>query len=289
MVGAGGSSPASGDSGISGSIASGDVIIADLRQDISAKSYLWLTSGGPYHVRPSTYTHIPGGGYYGQGCGRFQPGYFTGDAGDAAGQHYAGIGEFLGFNEVAPGGACTKLSLGLLRRLGTTAYYRDGIHEGGIGKTVIIQRSGGGDTRPIIIPRGDTTFVEGPCDGTIGNYTEDATEYDLWNSSNIGPDQLQLFEKWQWLQMEIDCATGNGEIRVKVWDEDETHYGNIVLKKEMAEGVGGTMPGTNIVHAFCSSVPTLGSGDWWEIEYAEIWIGVDTGMTPPVGFPGSAR
>lgn len=277
--GGGGSEPAFGDAGFNDAtqLATGTTIIFDLRQDYSTRNVLDVSTA-PFEtqtmIRPASYTYQPSGGYWGTGGARFVMGYFT-DPEDEYGQHNTGLGELDGF-DAAAGGSCTSMSVGFLARFGSTW-----ITEPDGNKSLIVKRDGGGGARPMIIPKEvnvATNQVLGACDGTVCQFSDD------------GPNQIDLVEVWQWIQMEIDTA-GAGRLTTRVWDEDGifTGSGISVMERAMLEGTGGTLPGIDIINAFVNSVETPTANCWMEMCYAEVWLNVATGMTPPAGFPGSAR
>lgn len=294
LAAGGGDSPASGHSGINLTTqeATDDVVIIDLREPLNTYTNVqWAEDTYPTGTvgRAATITYQAGGGYYGQGCARFVPGWMHGDPGDPAGEHMCSIGQLLGWNAVAPGGSCTKVTVGALVRYGTS-YWTTGQR----GKSIILLRTGtgGGDTRPMVLARGSTQVGFGPCDGTLGNYNTDPQGTDFFNEDGgPAPNQLNYEEQWQWVQFEVDLdvPTGVGEGRVLLWTEDGTVAGTPILRNDYTEDVGGTIPGADGIHGWVNSWETIDSNYWHEIEYIEIWIGQSTGMTPPVGFPGSAR
>lgn len=259
-------------------------------------SALWLGPGSGTLGRAAAYEHVPEGGFYGRGASRFVPGYYYGDAGDPAGQHMCGVGQFNGLHQIAGIESQQRITLGMLVRIGS-GYWT----ETGGGKPVIflvqnrmrhdnpeVERN----TRPMMIPqnfRDPGTTVIGACDGTICNTNSDPDDDDWWNSGGVNqPDMVALAGQWCWIEATVDFSVYPCPFVYRLWSADGTHQGTTVAKN-MTEDVGGQITGVDGVFGFINSVASPTSNCYSEIELIELEMGVLNPKGPPPGFPGSTR
>jgi hypothetical protein len=298
----GGSGPALGHAGVNLSAgsnppATASTIIIDSRMNPSTyTNAIRLQTFGTI-VRMPTATYRAGEGYYGQGCLRLVPGNL--DQGGPA-EHWCGIGQIVNLDAVAPGGANTAFTIGALVKFGSSWWTT-----GQLGKSIIVNRHNatrlestapqGDNTRPMLMPRGTVETTHGPCDGTIGNYSTDPNDTDGFNEgAKLGVDQRTHTGIWQWIQLEVNLLSpgspvGPGQSRCKVWTETGDYAGSPTLAKHLRESQGGSCDVIDGMWGWCGSFASIDSNYYMDLEYLEIRVGQDTGLTPPTGFPGSAR
>lgn len=259
--------------------------ILDFTQDYTESprsKAIWL--GGV--ERLATATYLPTGGYGGQGCMRFVPGRNVSDEGNPLGDHPGGVGQILGFNDIA--GGSQVVTIGILWRHGSTL-----ISESNGIKSLILLRGGGAITRPMIIPKGawdgGGTVVLPACDGTICNTREDIDSENYFNEPPTGlPDISANPSQFVYTEASIDLSVTPGIFHVRSWFEDETEQGEHVIKKYLSEEDGGHISGIDII-GYYNSIDDPTENCYLDIQRVEIHVGQFGPITPPVGFPGSLR
>ena len=74
-------------------------------------------------------------------------------------------------------------------------------------------------------------------------------------------------------------------IRVRTWSADGTLVGAETIAPW---GAGGQVTHLDVI-SFVNGIVTLGPQPYFDLERIEFRIGSDNNITPPTGFPGSAR
>lgn len=268
--------------------------ILDLSDDISDMELPWLEdSGGCATIRKATMEHIPAGGFFGNGTMRFTPGDFSTNCG-SGGQHYAGIGQIHDFDVV---GDSSRVTIGYLVRWGKG--FIDGelsLPNAYNGKHLVLVKNNHDPqhVRPMMIARSGPTTAFGACNGTVCNYNNTPDNQDWWNENGNEPDVRKLAGKWVWVEFQVDTHGPDGEIHIKMWDEDGIYRGTTVSQKMTngggnGETYGGKIKYLDILGGYMVPMPTFAADPWYELERVEIVVGSDADLTPPAGFPGSRR
>ena len=235
---------------------------------------VWVSGTGyPNLVRAATHERITTGGYFSRGFSRFRPGYFTDGN---RGEHYAGIGQISGFNNV---GDSSRMVVGQLIRFGTT-FFTNQTDNANMKSLILINDTG---RRPMMIPKGNATRVLGACDGTTCNTTGNVNNIDYFNDGNHLPDINAYLGQWLWVEF---ATNANAPFtRVRVWSADGTLQGAETIAPWAASGRTTTMD----IIGFVNSIPSPGAQPYYDLERVEFRVGTDANITPPAGFPGSAR
>jgi hypothetical protein len=288
--------PESGDAGINSSNqATATTIILDLREDPDTKNYIFTTTGnlpgGEAMLRAPSLTHVADGGFWGSGAIRVVPGDW--EDGESAGQHVCGIGSIGSWDTVVGGSGCRQFAIGMLFRFGS-----GWISEQNGTKEIIVQRSGagGGGGRPMIVPKwydplgiGEVNDIIFPaCDDEMCNCTRDPDD-DAFGNDGPNPyfDYRDYYDEWCWLELSADLD-GNW-MRTHIWTADGVHAGTFMAEQDYTEsGTSGSFPGLDNLN-FLNPVASPTSNCYKEMCYVEFRLGNSSSITPPVGFPGSAR
>lgn len=253
-------------------------VVLDLALPASGNYPVWVSGTGyPNFVRAATHDVLPGG-YFNRGFSRFSPGHFT-DGG--RGEHYSGIGQITGFNTV--GSDSSRMVVGQLIRFGTT-FFTDQVSayagNGDIKEIILINDTG---ERPMILTKGGGTRVLGACDGTTCNTTGSVTDIDYHNDGNHQPDINTYLGQWLWVEFAFNSNVPF--TRTRIWSADGTLQGAEIIAPWASPGSVTTLD----VIGFVNSIPVPGAQPYYDLERVEFRIGTYTDITPPVGFPGSAR
>ena len=261
-------------------------VVLDLAQPALSNYPVWVSGVGVSGlIRAATHQVLPGG-YFGRGFSRFTPGDFN-DGG--RGEHYCGIGQIHGFNTV---GDSSMMVVGQLIRYGTS-YFTDQVAkrppDGSIKQLILYKNIGGSGSRPMLVTKGPNTSavtdtkVFAACDGTVCNTTNDITNIDYFNDGNHQPNLDNYLGQWLWVEFAVN--TNVPFIRVRTWSAD----GALVGAETIAPwGAGGQVTHLDVI-SFVNGIVTLGPQPYFDLERIEFQIGSANNITPPVGFPGSAR
>jgi hypothetical protein len=254
-------------------------VVLDLARPAAGNYPAWVSGPGyPNLVRAATHEVVTNGGYFDRGFSRFRPGYV---ADGHRGEHYSGIGQIHGFQDV---GDSSRLVVGLLIRFGST-FFTDQVSanavNGDIKALILVNDSG---ARPMIITKGGNTRVLGACDGTLCNTTENASVIDWFNERGNQPDLNLYLGQWLWVEFQFNSNTP-AFTRTRVWSEDGTLQGAEIIAPWASPGRVTTLD----IIGFVNSIPDPGAQPYYDLERVEFRIGTDTNITPPAGFPGSAR
>jgi hypothetical protein len=237
---------------------------------------LSTTANYPGVVRNATHQRIANGGFFG-GFSRFTPGYVNDGN---YGEHYCGVGGIGGF---AAQGDSTRFAMGMLIRFGTTLW--DTLMLGETCKHIILVTNAVPQQRPMLIMKRSSptggTVVPGACNGTVCN-TAPIGEIDYFND-NRQPDMRAKAGQWLWLELLFNSNTHI--TKTKVWSQDGLWNGVEIHAPWSADGAVSSQD----VIGYWASVQTQGAQSYYDIEMIEYRVGSDASMTPPVGFPGSAR
>ncbi|MEK7704946.1 MAG: hypothetical protein AAB426_08305 [Myxococcota bacterium] len=254
------------------------VVVLDLSQPSAGNYPAWISGVGyPNLVRAATHEVFGAGGYFGRGFSRFSPGAF--DDGHR-GEHYCGVGQIHGFADV---GDSSQMVVGQLVRFGTS-FFTDQMSpdaaNGDIKEIILINDSG---ERPMIITKGGATRVLAACDGTVCNTTGSTADIDWFNDGGHAPDINAYLGEWLWVELAFNSNVPF--TRVRTWSADGVLQG--------AETIAGwASPGSVLaldVIGFVNSIPVPGAQPYYDLERVEFRVGTDADITPPHGFPGSAR
>lgn len=259
-------------------------VVLDLAQPSLGNYPVWVSGVGfPGLIRAATHQVLPGG-YFGRGFSRFTPGDFN-DGG--RGEHYCGIGQIHGFNTV---GDSSRMVVGQLIRYGTSFFTDQAIKrppDGSIKQLILIKDVGGSGSRPMLVTKGENTpsgtKVLAACDGTVCNTTNNINNIDYFNEGNHQPDLNDYLGQWLWVEFAVN--TNVPFIRVRTWSADGTLSGAETIAPW---GAGGRVTDLDVI-SFVNGIVTLGPQPYFDLERIEFQIGSDSNITPPVGFPGSAR
>lgn len=252
-------------------------VVLDLAMTSSGNYPVWVSGVGyPDLVRAATHEVLPGG-YFNRGFSRFSPG----DVDDGnRGEHYAGIGQIYGFNTA---GDSSRMVVGQLIRFGTT-FFTDQVNpnaiNGDIKELILINDSG---ERPMILTKGGGTRVLGACDGTTCNTTGSVDVIDYHNDGNHLPDINAYLGQWLWVEFAFNSNVPF--TRTRIWSADGTLQGAEIIAPWASPGRVTTLD----VIGFVNGIPEPGAQPYYDLERVEFRIGTDANMTPPAGFPGSAR
>jgi hypothetical protein len=226
-------------------------------------------------TRDCDVSFVASGGYWGDGFNRFSPGWDG-----IGGEQYCGIGQI---NGVAAAGDATRGSVGALIRFGST-FWDDQPSDI---KLIILNRP---SDRPMVISKkngGGGTRVLGACDGTVCNTTPNPAVEDNHNDGSNDPDIEDFDNQWVWVEHQWDVTPGGCALRTKLWTADETYQGYTIRKTPASCG-SDEVTDLDIL-GFINSVETLGAGSHWDFQWLDIRLGSSADITPPEGFPGSAR
>jgi len=258
-------------------VTSGNVVL-DLARPALGNYPLQVSGPGtPNLVRAATH-ELLAGGYFGRGFSRFRPGHVR-DGGQ--GEHYAGIGDIHGFQHA---GDSSRMVVGMLIRFGST-FFDDQANaiavNGDIKALVLINDSG---EQPTLMTRGGITRVLGACNGNACNTTENTNVIDPGNERGNQPDINQYLLQWLWVEFQFNS---NAPVftRTRVWSEDGTLQGAEIVAPWSSAGRVTLLDGIGLVN----SIPNPGAQPYYDLERVELRVGSDSNITPPTGFPGSAR
>lgn len=253
-------------------------VVLDLAMPAAGNYPAW-TSGQDYPdlVRAASHEQVTSGGYFGRGFSRFRPGHVTDGH---RGEHYCGVGQIHGFDEV---GDSSRLVVGQLVRFGTS-FFTDQASvnaiDGDIKALILVNDSG---ERPMMITKGGNTRVLGACDGTVCNTTENASVIDWFNERGNQPDLNQYLGQWLWVEFQFNSNTRI--TRTRVWSADGTLQGAEIIAPWSSSGRVRSLD----IIGFVNSIPAPGAQPYYDLERVEFRVGTDNNITPPHGFPGSAR
>lgn len=248
--------------------------ILDLASPPDGNYPVWVSGAGyPNLVRAATHERVTTGGHFGRGFSRFRPGNFTDGN---RGEHYAGIGQIRGFNNV---GDSSRMVVGQLIRFGTT-FFTDQTDNANMKLLIMINDSG---SRPMIIPKNNVTRVLAACDGTTCNTTNNVNNIDYFNDGNHLPNMNAYLGQWLWVELAFNSNASF--TRVRIWSADGTLQGAETIAPWVSPGRATTMD----IIGFVNSIPNQGAQPFYDLERVEFRVGTDANITPPAGFPGSAR
>ena len=255
------------------------IVVLDLAMPAAGNYPVWVSDAGyPNFIRAATHRQFSTGGYFGRGFSRFSPGDFD-DGG--RGEHYCGIGQIHGFNVV---GDSSKLVVGQLIRFGTSFFMDQSLKRppyGDIKQIILLKDSG---SRPMIVTKGNlSTRVLGACDGTVCNTTNNIKKIDYFNDGNHRPDLNKYLGQWLWVEFAIN--TNTPFLRVRIWSADGVLAGAETIAPW---GSGGQVIALDVI-GYVSGIGKSGKQPYYDLERVEFRVGSDTNITPPTGFPGSAR
>jgi len=249
-------------------------VVLDLAAPSDGNYPVWVSGAGyPNLIRSATYERVTSGGFFGRGFSRFRPGYVSGSV---RGEHYAGIGQIRGFNNV---GDSSRMVVGQLVRFGTT-FFSDQTDNANMKELILINDSG---SRPMIIPKNNATRVLGACDGTTCNTTNSVSSIDYFNDGNHLPNINAYLGQWLWIEFSFNSSANF--TRVRIWSADGTLQGAETIAPWASPGRTTTLD----IIGFVCSIPTPGAQPYYDLERVEFRVGTDANITPPAGFPGSAR
>lgn len=264
-------------------------VVLDMAQPASGNYPAWV-SRPPYPGMQRTATHeVLPGGFFGRGFSRFSPGYVVDNN---RGEHYCGVGQIYGFNNV---GDSSRMVVGQLVRFGTT-FFSDmasvNAIYGDIKDIVLINDScqvNAPSCRPMMItkgsdPRVGATRVMGACQGTVCNTKNDTSQpYDYFNEDGHQPDINRYLGQWLWIEFQFNSNVPH--TRTRVWSADGVFQGTEIIAPWASAGSVTTLD----IIGFVNSIPTPGAQAYDDLERVEFRVGTDDNITPPSGFPGSAR
>lgn len=249
----------------------------------SAGNYpAWVSrTGYPGMVREATHQVLPGG-YFGRGFSRFAPGNVIDGH---RGEHYCGVGQIHGFNTV---GDSSRMVVGQLVRFGTTFFTDMASNNqiyGDIKDIVLVNDTG---ERPMMNTKGSdarvgATRVMGACDGTACNTTNDPAVIDYFNEGGHQPDINAYLGQWLWIEFQFNSNAPR--TRTRVWTADGVIQGGEIIAPWASPGSVTTLD----IIGFVNSIPSPGAQPYYDLERVEFRVGSDANLTPPTGFPGSAR
>lgn len=264
-------------------------VVLDLAMPAAGNYPAWI-SRPPYPgmVRAATHEVLPGG-FFGRGFSRFTPGSVIDNN---RGEHYCGIGQIHGFSNV---GDSSRMVVGQLVRFGTT-FFSDmasvNAIYGDIKDIVLVNDScqvNAPNCRPMMNTKGSSpnvgaTRVMGACMGTVCNTKNDTSQpYDYFNEGGHQPD-IDLY-RGQWLWIEFQFNSNVPRTRTRVWSADGVFQGTEIIAPWASPGRVTTLD----IIGFVNSIPTPGAQPYYDLERIEFRVGTDDNITPPAGFPGSAR
>lgn len=264
-------------------------VVLDMAQPASGNYPAWI-SRPPYPgmQRAATHEVLPGG-FFGRGFSRFSPGHVVDNN---RGEHYCGVGQIYGFNTV---GDSSRMVVGQLVRFGTT-FFSDmasvNAIYGDIKDIVLINDSCQVNTpncRPMMNtkgsdPRVGATRVMGACQGTVCNTKNDTSlPYDYFNEDGHQPDINRYLGQWLWIEFQFNSNVPR--TRTRVWSADGVFQGTEIIAPWASPGSVTTLD----IIGFVNSIPTPGAQPYYDLERIEFRVGTDDNITPPPGFPGSAR
>ncbi len=255
------------------------VVVLDLAQPSAGNYPVWVSGVGyPNLIRAATHELNATGGYFGRGFSRFSPGDF---ADGHRGEHYCGVGQIHGFDGV---GDSSRMVVGQLVRFGTS-FFTDQMSldalNGDIKEIILINDTG---ARPMIITKGGATRVLAACDGTVCNTKNTVEEpYDWFNDGGHQPDINAYLGEWLWVELAFNSNVPF--TRVRTWSADGVLQGAETIAPWASPGRVTTLD----VIGFVNSIPTPGAQPYYDLERVEFRVGTDENITPPHGFPGSAR
>lgn len=252
-------------------------VVLDLAMLASGNYPAWVSGVGyPNLIRAATHEVLPGG-YFGRGFSRFSPGHFNDGH---RGEHYCGVGQIHGFGNV---GDSSRMVVGQLVRFGTT-FFTDQVSpnaiNGDIKELILVNDTG---ERPMIITKGNATRVLGACDGTVCNTTGSVGDVDWFNEGNHQPDIDAYLGQWLWIEFQFNSNVPR--TRTRVWSADGVFQGAEIIAPWASPGRVTTLD----IIGFVNSIPTPGGQPYYDLERIEFRVGTDDNITPPSGFPGSAR
>jgi hypothetical protein len=268
-------------------------VVLDLARPSTGNYPAWV-SRIPYAgmVRNATHEVLPGG-FFNRGFSRFSPGNVIDNN---RGEHYCGVGQIHGFDTV---GDSTRMVVGQLVRFGTTFFTDMASNNtvyGDIKDIVLINDScqtNVPNCRPMMNTKGSGnpalrgaggTRVMGACAGTTCNTKNDTSEpYDYFNDGQHQPDINAVLGQWLWIEFQFNSNTNT--TRTKVWSQDRRYQGATIIAPWAS---AGRVTSLDII-GFVNAIPTPGAQPYYDLERVEFRVGSDADITPPVGFPGSAR
>jgi hypothetical protein len=233
-------------------------------------------------------THqVLAGGYFGRGFSRFSPGNVVDGH---RGEHYCGVGQIHGFNNV---GDSSRLVVGQLIRFGTS-FFTDmasvNAIYGDIKEMVLVNDTG---ERPMMNTKGSGLAVDrgaggtrvfGACDGTVCNTKNDTSApYDYFNDGQHQPDINAYLGQWLWVEFHFNSNVPF--TRTRVWTADGVWQGAEIIAPWSSPGRVTILD----IIGFVNSIPTPGAQPYYDLERVEFRVGTDDNLTPPAGFPGSLR
>lgn len=263
-------------------------VVLDLARPAAGNYPAWV-SRMPYAgmVRDATHEVLPGG-FFGRGFSRFSPGNVIDNN---RGEHYCGVGQIHGFSNV---GDSSRMVVGQLVRFGTT-FFADmasvNAVYGDIKDIVLINDSCQTSTpncRPMMNTKGSdarvgATRVMGACQGTVCNTTNDPNVIDYFNEGGHQPDIDRYRGQWLWIEFQFNSNVPR--TRTRVWSADGVFQGAEIVAPWASPGSVTTLD----IIGFVNSIPTPGAQPYYDLERVEFRVGTDGNITPPAGFPGSAR
>lgn len=253
-------------------------VVLDLAQPAAGNYPVWVSGVGyPNLVRAATHERFATGGYFNRGFSRFLPGHVIDGH---RGEHYCGVGQIFGFNNV---GDSSRMVVGMLIRYGTT-FFADMASSapmyGDIKQLILVNDSG---ERPMTITKGGTTRVLGACDGTVCNTTNSTTDIDWFNERGHAPNIDAYLGQWLWVEFAFNSS--EPFTRVRTWSADGTLSGAETIAPWASPGRVTMLD----IIGFVNAIPTPGAQPYYDLERVEFRVGTDANLTPPAGFPGSTR
>ena len=265
-----------------GAVTAADAIL-DFRDDVSSYGNLATATEG------SSYSHIPGGGFYGQGTSRYNNSFSTG-----INEQYCGPRTITGLSSV---GDSSMITIGMLVRWGQG--YVDEIMELGSYKNTIVVRNPNTTPtyqRPMLTTQNGNNQNLTNCfcvaNGTTANVNNDPINNpQMFNDASNPPNTRILAEQYLWIELQIDCNGPYGWIIGKTWSQDGTYQGEtvsqIMTNGESTESFGGVCDYIDCLDAYVPAINiTPPANGWHEFELARIIVGSAADITPPPGFPG---
>lgn len=264
-------------------------VVLDMAQPAAGNYPAWI-SRPPYPgmERAATHEVLPGG-FFGRGFSRFSPGSVVDNN---RGEHYCGVGQIYGFNNV---GNSSRMVVGQLVRFGTT-FFSDmasvNAIYGDIKDIVLINDScqvNAPNCRPMMNTKGSSpsvgaTRVMGACQGTVCNTKNDTSQpYDYFNDGGRQPDINRYLGQWLWIEFQFNSNVPR--TRTRIWSADGVFQGTEIIAPWASPGRVTTLD----IIGFVNSIPTPGAQPYYDLERVEFRVGTDDNITPPSGFPGSAR
>ena len=89
----------------------------------------------------------------------------------------------------------------------------------------------------------------------------------------------------QWLWVELAINTNTPFLRVRTWSANGVLAGAETIAPW---GRGGQVTALDVI-GYVSGIIKPGAQPYYDLERVEFRVGSDTNLTPPAGFPGSAR